>query len=211
VTRRLPRCGLSAVGVLGVAGFAATPAFGAQPLTRGERSAIVRSTFVSAPDGGRIKNWRCIAGQLSTVDRRFASTYLTSTPHCVSRYGGATGEATLDYRPSPLSNNWRAIGVIGGSGACPPSRPAPDKVLRDLGCTTITADLRAVPAGSARDARPPTAGRQAPPDRIAQRSTGISTFVGRWESPELPPSGRRESIVIRANATGEIRSPGLSP
>lgn len=132
-----------AAGILTATALGGVPAYAAQPLSRAQRKAIVSTTYIHAPDGGRITAWRCIGGQLSTVDRRFAATELTNTPSCVDRYGGATGEATLDYRASATSGRWRAIGVIGGSGACPPNRLAPNGVLRDLGCAEIVATARA--------------------------------------------------------------------
>src|ERR1039458_3568351 len=130
---------LSALVVAGTLGLGANSAAAAQPLTRAERAAIIKSTDVAAPNGGRIRDWRCINGQLSTVDRRFAAVILTNTPACVVRYGGASGEATLDYRGSPRATHWRAIGSIGGSGVCEHNRVAPDAVLRDLGCAKIVA------------------------------------------------------------------------
>ena len=133
---------LSALVAVAALGTSSSSAAAARPLTRGERAAIVESTEVAAPNGGRIRDWRCINGQLSTVDGRFASVILTNTPACVDRYGGASGEATLDYRGSARATHWRAIGSIGGSGVCEHDRLVPDAVLRDLGCAKIVAEAR---------------------------------------------------------------------
>jgi hypothetical protein len=127
----LPVALLLSVAV-GVAGAAA-------PLTRSQREGIVRSTRVAAPNGGRIRDWRCIDGRLSTVNRRFASVILTNTRVCVRRYGGATGEARLDERATRTSSRWRPIGSLGGSGTCVTQRGVSHRVLRDLGCDRIVA------------------------------------------------------------------------
>lgn len=111
-----------------------TSASAARSLTSAERTAIVKAVKVTAPKGGRITDPRCIAGRLSTVNRRWASLYLTNTPSCVKRFGGAAGESTLLTRPGVSSTTWRIAGAI-GDVCSHRAGGAPDRVLVDLGCS----------------------------------------------------------------------------
>jgi hypothetical protein len=105
----------------------------ASALSLSQRREILRSAHLHAPNGKLLRKPACIAGLISTVDRRWASAYLTNTRSCVRRYGGATGEAELLKRKRPGARRWKLVGSIGdncehGEGG------APDAVLEDLGC-----------------------------------------------------------------------------
>lgn len=103
------------------------------PLTKHLRQEIVRTADLPGPNGRTVRGPGCIAGRLSTVNRRWASALLTNTPKCVRRYGGATGEAFLLKRRRPGARTWRLRGRIGAN--CEHhTGGAPDRVLRDLGC-----------------------------------------------------------------------------
>lgn len=129
-----PRLGwLSFALALALAAQLAPPALAAKPLSLGQRRQILNTAHLRAPNGKRLLKPACIGGRLSTVDRRWASVYLTNTPACVRRYGGASGEARLLKRKRPAAHRWRLAGSIGdncrhGEGG------APDAVLEDLGC-----------------------------------------------------------------------------
>lgn len=123
--------GLAVAGSL--AGFP-TPAASHRALSSSERRAIIATVTVEAPDGGRIRDASCIAGRLSTVNRRWAAFHLSNTASCVRRYGGASGESSLVKRRTPTTRRWVRKGSIGdnckrGTGG------ASAAVLRDLGCT----------------------------------------------------------------------------
>jgi hypothetical protein len=70
------------------------------------RNEIVHARAIAAPDGGFVTNPDCIAGRLSTVDRRWAVAYLTNSPSCVRQFGGASGEGVLLRRPTMPSVDW---------------------------------------------------------------------------------------------------------
>jgi hypothetical protein len=100
------------------------------------RRQILRSADLPAPDGKTIRRPACIAGRLSSVDKRWAMVFLTNSNACVRRYGGASGGATLLRRPSATSTEWKAVGEIGET--CPHRQDgATDRVLRDLGCSSF--------------------------------------------------------------------------
>lgn len=119
--------------VLGIFLSLTAIASASRTLRASERSDIVRSTHVTASNGRRISDSVCIAGHLSTVDRRWAAYYYSNTRSCVRRYGGASGEATLIKRPGPSSRNWSRKANI-GDNCRHHAGGAPDSVLRDLGC-----------------------------------------------------------------------------
>ena len=112
----------------------ASSASASKNLTFKQRQDIIRSVYVEAPDGGRIRHATCIAGRVSTVDRRWAFIYLSNTDWCVAVYGGASGEGSLMKRKTQRRHKWKHVGQLGdnckrGTGG------ASDLVLRDLGCT----------------------------------------------------------------------------
>jgi hypothetical protein len=126
------RCGVLIVTGASLVGLSAT-ADAHRSLSPSERRAIVATVNVPAPDGGRIRDASCIAGQLSTVNRRWAAFHLSNTTSCARRYGGASGESALVKRASTTSRRWTRRGSIGdncrrGTGG------ASAAVLRDLGC-----------------------------------------------------------------------------
>lgn len=103
------------------------------PLKAKTRHQILKSVRLEAPNGKRIRKVQCVAGRLSTVNRRWASLYLSNIPGCVRKYGGASGEGVLLKRRSPHSRRWRRVGFVSdncslGEGG------ASIAVLRDLGC-----------------------------------------------------------------------------
>lgn len=133
----LLRCALAAVGVAAaIWAFAAAPAVASRSLTRTERSRILASAPQKGPNGRRIADPACIAGRLSTVNRRFAATYLSNTASCVRRYGGASGESRLLRRGSTSSHDWTGVGAI-GDNCSRRTGGASDAVLRDLGCSVF--------------------------------------------------------------------------
>lgn len=106
------------------------------PLSNGVKRQILRSANLGAPNGKILSSIECIDGRISTVDRRWASVYLTNTPSCVSRYGGASGESTLLKRRHRHPRRWTSVGSVSdncsrGEGG------ASDAILRDLGCQRI--------------------------------------------------------------------------
>jgi hypothetical protein len=134
---------LTALTVLTVGYLLTGTAAAAVALPSPVKREIVRSRAVPAPDGGAVTNPNCFSGRLSTVNRRWASAYLTDTPACVRRFGGATGEASLLRRRTVRAARWKRVGAIGDN--CPAGEGgAPAAVLRDLGCA-VTAGVAAAP------------------------------------------------------------------
>jgi hypothetical protein len=126
--------------VLSASGAAA---WGSQPLTVRQRKDIAgslsRSPVLAAPNGRGHLDWQCFTGRLSTVNPRYAAILLTNSKSCVTRFGGATGEAPVIMRARVHSHSWHSTGVA-ISDNCSRSESVPAAVLRDLGCDAFVAD-----------------------------------------------------------------------